>query len=212
MKKLIILTFVLFFESCNSQSNYVDRTSSRQDIEYYKLTEHTANDDNGTKISIYVPQGFYESVLGPNQLASFNYIKNGEGYYISIDKLESRNTIKVDSKRYIDIINNQFKTQYNGDIKKFENILPKSVFKNLNLIAFEGNIVINNKYFAKRLAEYVDARNNGTELQDVPLIEFHYITHHNKRKYTISIIRYGYNSYSDMVGLASTIGGSVKFR
>ena len=212
MKKLIILTFVLFFESCNSHSNYVDRTSSRQDIEYYKLTEHTANDDNGTKISIYVPQGFYESVLGPNQLASFNYIKNGEGYYISIDKLESRNTIKVDSKRYIDIINNQFKTQYNGDIKKFENILPKSVFKNLNLIAFEGNIVINNKYFAKRLAEYVDARNNGTELQDVPLIEFHYITHHNKRKYTISIIRYGYNSYSDMVGLASTIGGSVKFR
>ena len=212
MKRLIILTFVLFFESCNSQSNYVDRTSSRQDIEYYKLTEHTANDDNGTKISIYVPQGFYESVLGPNQLASFNYIKNGEGYYISIDKLESRNTIKVDSKRYIDIINNQFKTQYNGDIKKFENILPKSVFKNLNLIAFEGNIVINNKYFAKRLAEYVDARNNGTELQDVPLIEFHYITHHNKRKYTISIIRYGYNSYSDMVGLASTIGGSVKFR
>ena len=212
MKKLIILTFVLFFESCNSQSNYVDRTSSRQDIEYYKLTEHTANDDNGTKISIYVPQGFYESVLGPNQLASFNYIKNGEGYYISIDKLESRNTIKVDSKRYIDIINNQFKTQYNGDIKKFENILPKSIFKNLNLIAFEGNIVINNKYFAKRLAEYVDARNNGTELQDVPLIEFHYITHHNKRKYTISIIRYGYNSYSDMVGLASTIGGSVKFR
>ena len=172
MKKLIILTFVLFFESCNSQSNYVDRTSSRQDIEYYKLTEHTANDDNGTKISIYVPQGFYESVLGPNQLASFNYIKNGEGYYISIDKLESRNTIKVDSKRYIDIINNQFKTQYNGDIKKFENILPKSVFKNLNLIAFEGNIVINNKYFAKRLAEYVDARNNGTELQDVPLIDF----------------------------------------
>ena len=212
MKKLIILTFVLFFESCNSQSNYVDRTSSRQDIEYYKLTEHTANDDNGTKISIYVPQGFYESVLGPNQLASFNYIKNGEGYYISIDKLESKNTIKVDSKRYIDIINNQFKTQYNGDIKKFENILPKSVFKSLNLIAFEGNIVINNKYFAKRLAEYVDARNNGTELQDVPLIEFHYITHHNKRKYTISIIRYGYNSYSDMVGLASTIGGSVKFR
>ena len=176
------------------------------------MTEHTANDDNGTKISIYVPQGFYESVLGPNQLASFNYIKNGEGYYISIDKLESRNTIKVDSKRYIDIINNQFKTQYNGDIKKFENILPKSFFKNLNLIAFEGNIVINNKYFAKRLAEYVDARNNGTELQDVPLIEFHYITHHNKRNYTISIIRYGYNSYSDMVGLASTIGGSVKFR
>ena len=117
-----------------------------------------------------------------------------------------------DSKRYIDIINNQFKTQYNGDIKKFENILPKNIFKNLNLIAFEGNIVINNKYFAKRLAEYVDARNNGTELQDVPLIEFHYITHHNKRKYTISIIRYGYNSYSDMVGLASTIGGSVKFR
>tara|TARA_X000001036_G_scaffold98957_1_gene91971 strand:- start:1741 stop:2052 length:312 start_codon:yes stop_codon:yes gene_type:complete len=91
MKKLIVLLlFTLFFQTCTSQSNYVDRTSSRQDIEYYKLTEHTANDDNGTKISISVPQGFYESALGPNQLASFNYIKNGEGYYISIDKLETR--------------------------------------------------------------------------------------------------------------------------
>ena len=79
MKKLIILTFVLFFESCNSQSNYVDRTSSRQDIEYYKLTEHTANDDNGTKISIYVPQGFMNLFLVQTNLPHLIILKMVKG-------------------------------------------------------------------------------------------------------------------------------------
>ena len=214
MKKLLlVLLFVplVCCESFVSKQNYIDRTSSSEDIEYYRLTEQTVLDDNGTKITISVPQDFYEYGLVENQLAAFNYIENKNGYYIAIDKLESRNTIKTTNKEYIDISNTYIQNEYDGDLNKMKNMFPKAIFRDIEIIDYEGNLIINKKYFAKRRAYYIDARNDGTELENVPLIEFQYITHHNKRKYTISIVRYGNNSISDMTAFANTIGGSIKF-
>lgn len=210
MKRLILILF--FPLSCSTQNqNYVDRTSSSDDIEYYKLAEQNVSDDNGTKIIISVPQGFYKSGLSENQIAAYNYVKNQEGYYISVDKLESTNTIKTGDKEYIDIMNTYVQKEYGGDLIKMKSMFPKAVFRDLDIVRYEGNLIINKKYFAKRTAYYIDARNDGTELENIPLIEFQYITHHNKRKYTVSIVRYGNNSISDMVAYASTIGGSIKF-
>ena len=215
MRKLLFLLLtvpMISFVSCDSSQNYINRTSSSKDIEYYRLTEQTVLDDNGTIITISVPQYFNEQGPQENQLAAFNYIENKNGYYISIDKLESRNTIKTTNKEYIDIMNTHIQEEYGGDLNKMKHMFPKAVFKDIELFDFEGNLIINNKYFAKRKAYYIDARNDGSDLEDVPLIEFQYITHHNKRKYTISIVRYGNNSISDMIGLANTIGGSIKFK
>ena len=210
MKKLLLI--LLLVPMLSFGQDYENKTSSTQDIDYYNLTQQTIRDDNGTKIIIFVPKGFYQSNLGSNQLANFNYIKNKDGYFVSIDKLESRNTIKTSDKEYIDIMNKYIQNEYDGDLKKMKDMLPKAIFRDIEIIGFEGNLIINKKYFAKRSAYYIDARNDGTELENVPLIEFQYITHHNKRKYTISIVRYGNNSISDMVGFANTIGGSIEFK
>ena len=49
MKKLLLLLLtvpMISFVSFESSQNYIDRTSSSEDIEYYRLTEQTVlNDD-----------------------------------------------------------------------------------------------------------------------------------------------------------------------
>ena len=153
-----------------------------------------------------------DNLLPENVLAKYQLIEN-TGYSFSVEKLESRNTVKLDDKRYLDITLKAFQNQLSGDLNKLGDLLPASVYKDLQLIQFDGNLIINGNYFGKRVSYYKDGRLDGTILEDVNVTETHFITLQNKRKYTFNICYYGDdNDISKLVGLMNTIGGSVKFK
>lgn len=128
-----------------------------------------------------------------------------------MDKLVSRNTQKLTNKEYIDISNKGFKEQMNGDLKELERVLSPTM-KNVKVVQFEGNLIIDDKYFLKRVSYYQDQNLVGTVLENVNCTEFHFVTLHDKKKYSLNIIYWGDDkSISDLIGLFNTIGGSVKF-
>tara|TARA_B110000971_G_scaffold219842_1_gene261920 strand:+ start:1079 stop:1744 length:666 start_codon:yes stop_codon:yes gene_type:complete len=221
MKILFLIPLLTIVISCNgidSNINYIDVSSSLKDIQFYELVEESITDDTGVEIILAVPKqasvtrSWGGNSFETNNIAVFNYIKNKSGYAIIVDKLKSKNTANTTNKEYIDIASNEFIINYNGDLNQLKKIFPKTIFKEIEIVDYKGNLIINKKHFAKRIAFYVDARNEGTELENIPLTDFTFITHHNETKYTISIVRYGNYSISDMVGIANTIGGSIRFK
>ena len=221
MRALILTPLLTIVISCNglySNINYIDVSSSVKDIQFYELVEESIEDGTGVEIILAVPKeasitrSWGGNPFETNNVAVFNYIKNKSGYLVMIDRLKSKNTANTTNKEYIDLIYNGFIIKYDGDLNQMKRIFPNTIFKNLEIVDFKANLIINKKYFSKKIAFYIDARNEGTELENIPLTEFTFITHHNETKYTISIVRYGNYSISDMVGIANTIGGSIRFK
>ena len=214
MKKLLNLILILSFISC-SNNNYKDVSSIESDKQYYNLVEKQVYDDNGSIINFSIPNEWTKvdnSLLPENTLAQYALIDN-TGYSFSVEKLESRNTIKLNDKRYLDITSKAFQTELSGDLKKLGDLLPASAYKDVQVIKFEGNLIINGNYFGKRVSYYKDGRLDGTFLENVNVTESHFITLQNKRKYTFNICYYGDDSdISKLVGLMNTIGGSIKFK
>ena len=214
MKNLLSLLITITIFSCSSE-NYKDVSSSDSDIQYYNLVEKEVYDDNGSVISFSIPNEWRkidDNLLPENVLAQHELIEN-TGYSFSVEKLESRNTVKLDDKRYLDITSKAFQNQLSGDLDKIGDLLPASVYKDVQVIQFDGNLIINGNYFGKRVSYYKDGRLDGTILEDVNVTETHFITLQNKRKYTFNICYYGDDSdISKLVGLMNTIGGSVKFK
>jgi hypothetical protein len=211
MKKILILLNILIFNSCNiSDNNYQNVTSSKNDINFYELVE-VQFQDGSFKGSISIPN-FLEKLkpVGEN-IFRYEYFDDVSGYQISIDKLKSRNTEKRSNKEYIDIINDTFKNKWKGDLSEIEKLLPP-IMKNVKVIQFEGNLIIHDKYFLKRVSYYQDKRLDGTVLEDVNCINFHFVTLQNKTRYNFDINYYGDDkSVSNVVDLFNTIGGSIKF-
>ena len=214
MKNLLSLLITITIFSCSSD-NYKDVSSSDSDIEYYNLVEKEVYDNNGSVINFSIPNEWVkidDNLLPENVLAQYELIEN-TGYSFSVEKLESRNTVKLDDKRYLDITSKAFQNQLSGDLDKLGDLLPASVYKDVQVIQFDGNLIINGNYFGKRVSYYKDGRLDGTILEDVNVTETHFITLQNKRKYTFNICYYGDDSdISKLVGLMNTIGGSVKFK
>tara|TARA_B100000401_G_C52688869_1_gene663454 strand:+ start:253 stop:897 length:645 start_codon:yes stop_codon:yes gene_type:complete len=214
MKNLLSLLITITIFSCSSD-NYKDVSSSDSDIQYYNLVEKEVYDDNGSVISFSIPNEWRkmdDNLLPENVLVQYELIEN-TGYSFSVEKLESRNTVKLDDKRYLDITLKAFQNQLSGDLDKLGDLLPASVYKDVKVIQFDGNLIINGNYFGKRVSYYKDGRLDGTILEDVNVTETHFITLQNKRKYTFNICYYGDDSgISQLVGLMNTIGGSVKFK
>ena len=213
MKKLLNLILILSIISC-SNDNYKDVSSSAGDKQYYNLVEKQVYDDNGSIINFSIPnewKNIDNGLLTENTLAQYELFDE-TGYSFSIEKLESRNTVKLNDKRYIEISTQFFETELSGDLKKLGDILPASIYKDIQVINFEGNLIINGNYFGKRVSYYNDGRLDGTFLENVNVTESHFITLQNKRKYTFNICYYGDDSdISKLVGLMNTIGGSIKF-
>tara|TARA_B110000305_G_scaffold222207_1_gene265654 strand:+ start:808 stop:1452 length:645 start_codon:yes stop_codon:yes gene_type:complete len=213
MKKLLNLILILSIISC-SNDNYKDVSSSAGDKQYYNLVEKQVYDDNGSIINFSIPKEWKNidnGLLTENTLAQYELFDE-TGYSFSIEKLESRNTVKLNDKRYIEISTQFFETELSGDLKKLGDILPASIYKDIQVINFEGNLIINGNYFGKRVSYYNDGRLDGTFLENVNVTESHFITLQNKRKYTFNICYYGDDSdISKLVGLMNTIGGSIKF-
>ena len=213
MKKLLNLIIILSIISC-SNDNYKDVSSSASDKQYYNLVEKQVYDDNGSIINFSIPNKWTQvdnSLLAENTLAQYELIEN-TGYSFSVEKLESRNTVKLNDKRYLDITSKAFQTELSGDLKKLGDLLLASVYRDVQVIQFDGNLIINGNYFGKRVSYYKDGRLDGTFLENVNVTESHFITLQNKRKYTFNICYYGDDGdISKLVGLMNTIGGSIKF-
>ena len=211
MKKILILLNILIFNSCNiSDNNYQNVTSSKNDINFYELVE-VQFQDGSFKGSISIPN-FLEKLkpVGEN-IFQYEYFDDVSGYTIAIDKLKSRNTEKLSDKEYLDITNDTFKNKWKGDLSRVEKILPP-IMKNVKVITLQSNLIIHDKYFLKRVSQFIDKRLDGTILEGVNCINFHFVTLQNKTKYSFNINYYGDDkSVSDVVGLFNTIGGSIKF-
>ena len=211
MKKILILLNILIFNSCNiSDNNYKNVTSSKNDINFYDLVE-VQFQDGSFKGSVSIP--IFLKKLKPvgDTIFQYEYFDDVSGYTISIDKLKSRNTEKLSDKEYLDIINDMFKDKMKGDLSEIEKTLSPTM-RNVKVLQFEGNLIIHDKYFLKRVSYYQDKRLDGTVLEDVNCINFHFVTLQNKTKYSFNINYYGDDkSVSDVVGLFNTIGGSIKF-
>ena len=214
MKHLIIvICFFLSFIGCK-QDNYKDISSSDKDISYYNLVEKKVIDDNGSIIKFSIPDEWSRinnDLLEDGALTQYELIEN-TGYTFSIAKLESRNTIKLNDKKYLNIMTDFIESEYSGDLDKLGRLLPSSIYRDIQVVQFDGNLIINGNYFGRRICFFKDGRLKDTYLESTNVTEFHFITLQNKRKYTITIAYYGDDkSLSNLVGIMNTIGGSLKF-
>ena len=211
MKKILILLNILIFNSCNiSDNNYKNVTSSKNDINFYDLVE-VQFQDGSFRGSVSIP--IFLKKLKPvgENIFQYEYFDDMSGYTITIDKLKSRNTEKLSDKEYLDITNDMFKDKMKGDLSEIEKILSPTM-RNVKVVQFEGNLIIHDKYFLKRVSYYQDKRLDGTVLEDVNCINFHFVTLQNKTKYSFNINYYDDNkSVSDVIGLFNTIGESINF-
>ena len=215
MKKIISIIYIgllLVISSCsNSNSDYKNVTSKVEDVVFYELID-VINYDELTKINLSIPK-FLNKVTTPDEktIFQYTYFEDNSGYMVSMDKLVSRNTQKLSDKEYIDLTNKWYKTDLNSDLSEIEKILPPKM-KNVKVVQFEGNLIINDKYFLKRVSYYNDQSLVGTILEDVNCTEFHFVTLHNKKKYSLNIVYWGDDKdVSSLIGLFNTIGGSIRF-
>lgn len=213
--RILLIFFVCFLTtSCGgkfSENDYKDVTSSKDDINFYKLIE-VQFQDGSIKGNLFVPD-FLKKINSKkeNNIFQYEYFDSNSGYMVSIDKLKSRNTKKTSDKEYIDISNDVFKNEMNGDLSEIERILSPSM-KNIKVVQFEGNLIIHDKYFLKRVSYFEDKRLNGTVLEGVNCTNFHFVTLSDKTKYSFNINYYGNDkSVSELIGLFNTIGGSINF-
>ena len=209
---LIIICLLLSIVGCK-QENYKDISSSENDISYYNLVEKKVIDDNGTVIKFSIPDEWRRvdnNLLEERTLTRYEFIEN-TGYIFSIDKLESKNTIKLNDKSYLDIMTEVFETEFDSDLEKVGRILPPSL-KDVQVVSFVSNLIINGNYFGRRICYYKDGDLKDTALENTNVTECHFITLQNKRKYTINIAYYGDDKgVSSLIGIMNTIGGSVIF-
>lgn len=212
MKRFNLLILFIIIGCNNESSNYTDITTSERDIQYYELSERVIIDDNGTSMTIMLPKYLnnYESSL-PQTINSFELFNEETKMMVAIDKLESRNTLNISNKDYIDATNKAFTDEWNSDLKKVEELLPQQIYTNLQAVSFRADLKINDKYFLERVLYYNDSRLEGTELEGIMSVEYNYKTIHNKRQYSINIVLYGDYTIASHYAFARSIAGSIKF-
>lgn len=212
MRNLFALIHIIIFLGCNdSEKIYKNVTSSEEDINFYELVEVQFK-DGFTEGNISIPS-LLEKItpIEDNNIFSYQYIHNRTGYLVSIEKLKSRNTQKLSDKEYIDQANYFFRKEHNGNLIELGKLLPPTL-RNVEVVQFEGRLKINNKYFMKRVSYYEDKRLDGTALEGVNCTNFHFVTLHNKTKYSFNINYFGNDKgISELIALFNTIGGSINF-
>ena len=109
MKKLL-LVLIVFLSGCSNKSpKYLDIITSESDIQYYELNERTIEDDNGTSIEIKIPDYLIEyNSEKPENVASFGILNDEIKMMVSINKLESRSSLKFSNKQIVDATYDEF--------------------------------------------------------------------------------------------------------
>ena len=206
---LFILSIILI--GCDG-TKYTDETSHPNQLQYYNLIQKKTQDDNGTIISIYVPENSKIINGWDNTIIQYEWYSNNKRNVISIDKLESSNTILYlnDDLKYNDDLNYVWENDWNKDLDKIKNILPH-FYNDVEMISFETGIKIHNKYFFRRSLCCTDSRLKNTQYNN-KLVEVQYITLFNKRKYTITYRYYGGDKgIGELISMIYSIGGSIQF-
>ena len=211
MKKLL-LVLIVFLSGCSNKSpKYLDIITSESDIQYYELNERTIEDDNGTSIEIKIPDYLIEyNSEKPENVASFGILNDEIKMMVSINKLESRSSLKFSNKQIVDATYDEFINNWNSDLKKIEELMPQGIYNNLQIASFSA-LKIDNKYFLERVSYYNDSRLINTELEGLQSLEYYYSTHHKGRQYTTSVVFYGEYTIASFIGLARSIAGTIKF-
>lgn len=211
--KKIKLFFLLIILSCNrTDLKYKDQTSKIDDIKFYNLVEVQFNDDK-SQGTISIPSFLSKGEINiDNNIFYYYNFNNKSGYSIEIENLVSRNTKKLTDKQYLDF----FRSGFDGMSKKEKYLalerLQPTFIKNFKIAQIDDNLIINNKYFFKRIAFYVDRRLNGSSFEGLNITNFHFVTINNGRKYSFNINYFGNDkSIADLTGLFNTIGGSITF-
>ena len=212
MNHILKIALAIIFIGCtSSDDNYTDVSSKKNDIDFYKLVEVQFQDDASLG-NISIPD--FMTLIIPEEddaILQGVYFEEESGYSISIEKLETRNTQKLSDKQYLDICREGFENDMNGDLSEVERILSP-LMENVRVVQLDANLIINNKYFLRRVSYFKDGRLKGTVLEDVNCTNFHFVTLHNKRKYSFNINYFGNDkSISELTALFNTIGGSISF-
>lgn len=213
MNRIIKTSLFLLLNSCSiSDDNYVDITSNTNDIDFYHLEEVQFKDDVSLG-TISVPD--FVTIVIPEEddgVLQCVYFEEESGYYISIEKLETRNTVNLSDKQYVDICREGFQKDMNGDLSEVGKLLSP-LMENVRVVQLDANLIIDNKYFVRRVSYFKDGRLKGTILEGVNCTNFQFVTLHNKRKYSFDISYFGNDkSISELTALFNTIGGSISFK
>ena len=97
-------------------------------------------------------------------------------------------------------------------LKKLERVMFPTM-KNIKVAVFKRNLIINDKFFLKRVAYFQDKGFEGTVLKNVICTNLHFVTLNNKRKYSFNSSYYDDDdkSVSELTALFNTIWGSISF-
>ena len=155
MKKFlnrIFFILIILISSCNNiTEDYKNLTSNKSDIEFYKLKE-VINNDDFNEISVSIPNNL-NKVSPPDNKTIFQYtfFDDKSGYMVSMDKLVSKTTQKLNNKEYVDVSNKWFLNDLNGDLSEIERMLSPRM-EDVRVVSLDGNVIINDKYFIKRVS------------------------------------------------------------
>jgi len=223
VKKFLILLIIPIL-ACGQQEHrnkniekksdrYINISTGQERSNYYGLKRKTIIDDKGSKISFSLPEDWLEIDTDGNELTRFIKVNdNGTFSTFYIKWLESYNTSKLSDKNYADVLIEYFDTSENKE-KFIKDILPKKIFKNLQVVDVSPNLLINSKHFVRRVIYYVDSRNDGTELEDLLTTEFMYASSHRGRRYNVFISFNGDDrGSSESISLFNSIAGTIEFK
>ena len=202
---LFILFLLNFFISGNK---YQDISTPNSHLSNNKFQKVYSSDNNGTNIIYYIPSEFQKDYLtiNPSDRVDSYLLNNSttDNVQIQITKLQSRNTEEFNDKKYAEMIQKAMnkKDDNYSFVKKG---LPR-MYDDSKIVSLDANLIINGKYFGRRILYYTDENNTNH-------IEYMYMTIHNKRKYSFFIDFIGNDkNNSNTVALANTIAGTIKFK
>ena len=202
---LFILFLLNFFISGNK---YQDISTPNSQLSNNKFQKVYSSDNNGTNIIYYIPSEYQKDYLTTNSSNRVDsYLLNNsttDNVQIQITKLQSRNTEALNDKKYLEIIQKALNKE--GNIYSFVKRGLPLMYDDSKIVSLDTNLIINGKYFGRRILYYTDENNTNH-------IEYMYMTIQNKRKYSFFIDFIGNDkNNSNTVALANTIAGTIKFK
>ena len=204
----LLFPLVLFLLGCESPQ---DLSTTQAAIDLHELVEVKSEEEG---LSIFVPKFLELQESNEDKVVlSFASVDGSSAYFVYITKLVSQTTMKMSNdKEYNDIVAAGFIDKMGGDLAVIEKAMQNPVLESLSILELNPTIMVNGKYCLRRIGQWLDLRNNGTPLEGQQTKSYHYVTWHNDAKYAVNIEYCGNDKgFTDLVGLFSAIGGSLRF-
>lgn len=199
MKKLLIVFLLIPIFSLGQNSfwnKYEDITTSSEDKDFYKLYNNKKRgirDINGTKEStksifrISTPTSFNSLGDGGSDEGTLYHIE-GYGYWKGyVFRLESYNDSKVSkytSQEFVKLAEEGYSGN-RDDVIQMMNKKNPNTYNDLKLIGMDFNLVIDSKYFIRRVTSYYYDKFKNTDYEYRRVYEYMYTTINNGKRYTL---------------------------